>query len=245
MHANAFFTIGGAHEVCQDYALAVGSVAFVSDGCSTSPHTDVGARVLCHSALSVWRDVGFVDMDLTLERAKASITAMGAPLTALDATLGAILPVGTGVVDAFLWGDGCILARRLDGHVEVYAREVLSGAPDYPSYNLDPIRQATYLQKFPFTEGVPFAPLAMGFSRQGYDLVAIVTDGIRSFNHANGDSVGLDALTPHLLKGSNLNGDFLHRMVKNIFLKRHCVKEGFKHYDDFGIIAVTLQGDAL
>lgn len=54
MHADRYFEIGTAHAVCEDYALAGTegglSWAIVSDGCSSSRNTDVGARVLSHIA---------------------------------------------------------------------------------------------------------------------------------------------------------------------------------------------------
>ena len=50
-HADAAFTIGKTHAVCQDYALAQNAsdtsplrATWLSDGCSSSPHTDIGAR---------------------------------------------------------------------------------------------------------------------------------------------------------------------------------------------------------
>ena len=53
MNADAYFTIGKEHVqkdpfVCQDYAAVVGPGRVVlSDGCSSSRHTDFGARLLC------------------------------------------------------------------------------------------------------------------------------------------------------------------------------------------------------
>ena len=54
IHADCAFRIGKTHLVCQDYAL-VGTGEFpcvlLADGCSGSPETDFGARLLVRSAL--------------------------------------------------------------------------------------------------------------------------------------------------------------------------------------------------
>ena len=50
MFADCAFAAGRGHDVCQDYAAAGGGAdepyAILADGCSTSPDTDVGARLL-------------------------------------------------------------------------------------------------------------------------------------------------------------------------------------------------------
>ena len=50
MKADAYFEIGATHLVCQDYALAFANneyaYAIVSDGCTSSPNTDIGARLI-------------------------------------------------------------------------------------------------------------------------------------------------------------------------------------------------------
>ena len=54
-HVDCAFRMGRTHLVCQDYAaVAAGEFPCValSDGCSGSPDTDIGARLLARSALS-------------------------------------------------------------------------------------------------------------------------------------------------------------------------------------------------
>ena len=54
MNADHYYTIGNSHSVCQDYAISGlvenGAYAILSDGCSSSPDVDVGARMLSLSA---------------------------------------------------------------------------------------------------------------------------------------------------------------------------------------------------
>lgn len=51
MNSDAAFTIGKTHKVCQDYARASidGSYTIIADGCSGSPDSDFGSRLLVKS----------------------------------------------------------------------------------------------------------------------------------------------------------------------------------------------------
>ncbi|HYO91642.1 MAG TPA: hypothetical protein VEQ40_08400, partial [Pyrinomonadaceae bacterium] len=68
MNADSAFLIGATHAVCQDYAVAgngtpderaavsnlqANPYVILSDGCSSSPDTDIGARLLVKAAEQV------------------------------------------------------------------------------------------------------------------------------------------------------------------------------------------------
>ena len=58
IHVDCAFRMGRTHLVCQDYAaVAAGEFPCVllADGCSWSPDTDMGARLLVRSALTTLR----------------------------------------------------------------------------------------------------------------------------------------------------------------------------------------------
>jgi hypothetical protein len=150
---DAFFTIGKGHEVCQDYAVAGEGRAMLADGCSSSPNTDVGARLLCHalyanSSLGGLRPGGYFPRDFDANHAAAcaafSAAFLTLPLAALDATLLYVheeyspsSPSRTQVVGmrAAMYGDGCIVARRrgTQDYVAVLT-EYSANAPYYLSY---------------------------------------------------------------------------------------------------------------
>src|SRR6476659_1428102 len=46
MNADATINIGATHALCQDYVIAKDRHVILSDGCSSSPDTDIGARLL-------------------------------------------------------------------------------------------------------------------------------------------------------------------------------------------------------
>lgn len=158
----------GAHQICEDYALT-GNIgdelyyALISDGCSSSPNTDVGSRLLCHSAEKSIRTffTNFSPVDLekwkdgasrnTLEAMLASGAIMGAQFAskflhidsqALDCTLLMILSTKKHAL-IFGWGDGSVI---INGQNEVRIVDISyqSGAPYYLSYQLDAWRKDGY-----------------------------------------------------------------------------------------------------
>ena len=54
MNADYYIEKGQSHDFCEDFALAgkIGESAYaiLSDGCSSSEHVDLGARLLVHAA---------------------------------------------------------------------------------------------------------------------------------------------------------------------------------------------------
>jgi hypothetical protein len=149
------FVMGSTHLVCEDYArsgtVPVGGgkelpFAAVSDGCSSSPDSDIGARLLVLHA---------VDMALSFEGMRLDsrevITQMGReattwllrmslPYTALDATL--LMAIAEGEYwKAVIWGDGFLVTKSTEmGSTTVRKIECVdrnrepTGHPLYPSY---------------------------------------------------------------------------------------------------------------
>ena len=63
MNTDFYYEIGHSHTICEDYAIAGKfasdiSFAIVCDGCSASPHVDVGARIIAHSAQKGLKCIG-------------------------------------------------------------------------------------------------------------------------------------------------------------------------------------------
>ena len=56
MKIDSAFQIGKTHDICEDFALtgtknSIVPYTIVSDGCSSSPLTDVGSRILSFAAI--------------------------------------------------------------------------------------------------------------------------------------------------------------------------------------------------
>lgn len=169
MHADFHFTIGNTHKICQDYAKAgndeggVGSAyAVLSDGCSSSPDTDIGARhmVLAGTENLLYEYGNEVDWAHVAQRAQAAaLHSRLLSAACIDATLLSLrqceecLYEGFRLTDkhilAALAGDGVLAARRRDGTLQYWVVRCEPGeggvAPPYPSYLLDPERLRRYI----------------------------------------------------------------------------------------------------
>src|SRR5689334_13151177 len=125
MNSDCGFCIGDTHVVCQDYATAHGgecAYAILADGCSSSPDTDIGARLLVKSAGAVLEAFAhdFVqDTDRALGRyysavlakARAHAKRMELDRECLDATLLTLIASQSHWF-AGVYGDGVLAARR-------------------------------------------------------------------------------------------------------------------------------------
>jgi hypothetical protein len=161
MNADSAFHIGATHAVCQDYAVAgntlpdeprtdfdfrVRPYVILSDGCSASPDTDIGARLLVKAAEQLFRTARQpTPSGLAKTHRKAARRALmwaevaGLRAEALDATLlTAHLDGDTLVVGCS--GDGVIFLQSRTGAIDVYVISYASGYPLYPSYTHQPAR---------------------------------------------------------------------------------------------------------
>jgi len=213
-NADAFFSIGKTHMICEDYALGGTSrnglrYAIVSDGCSSSPQTDIGSRLLsCAVAhhvdvLSIFDEERVANKTL---RSAAQVALMGlisahVSPRALDTTL--IVAYETeregkmGTVVS-MRGDGVVVARTREGHFTIESIDQLHNAPRYLSYDLEPDRLEGYVKKFgdknavrtytsqegwspdPHTE-FEGHPKDWFYDAETYDLVMVLSDGVHTF----------------------------------------------------------------
>jgi len=264
--ADCYFAAGRAHAVCQDYALASADAAApwvaLSDGCSSSPHTDVGARLW---ALAAGAELarGRFEVEAVLARARAGLEALPLPAACLDATLLVAWRQGD-VLRARIFGDGLIAARRRDtGALELHAVRFERSAPLYLSYALGPPeRLVAYLQQ---TDGARrtvttrrreagawgasevahrdgAAPHTVDLPVARYDLVALFSDGAESFRRPRGTAyapVPVTEVIDHLLAIKSTRGRFITRRAR-AFLTRHCSKHRWRHEDDLAAAGLFL-----
>lgn len=269
MRADCLFTIGHTHQVCQDYALVwtfgQGWPVFtaLSDGCSGSPHTDVGSRMLVWEALRLVGITGDSNWDpvdmITHVESKSPIKGRG-----LDATLLTLTGTEYGKILANVYGDGVVFALRKDGMLEAW-RIDQGEAPAYLSNLVDKNRMTRYLAQFGgkrtitqylislngktisnFTDEIYFDSekglvenfgFNLSFDPENYLMVAIGSDGLDSFTDINGARVPLEDILRKVSNVPNSNGTFIQRNV-GFFLKKECPKLGWKHEDDVSVAAI-------
>jgi len=146
MNPQKLTLIGKNHQVCQDYA-SVGTPDYpyliISDGCSSSPDTDFGSRLLVKNAeallssgISPYRNQsGFVSN--VAYSALQNSRALFLQDSCIDATLGVVNKVTDDVFCTVLYGDGVIVKKYKDSNAlhftEVSYRK---NFPIYPSYSV-------------------------------------------------------------------------------------------------------------
>lgn len=159
--ADAHFRMGTSHEAegspCQDYALAKNDIplpfAVVSDGCSTSGRTDIGARLWCLAMTEAIKyKSGFFDIfaknitEIASGDVDNTATVLGLDHIDLDATLGAVFATRDGATRAILFGDGIIAAMTPRG-LDYFIVEWAGNMPGYPSYLLNEARRLAFVKQ--------------------------------------------------------------------------------------------------
>jgi hypothetical protein len=218
MNADSVFRIGAAHAVCQDYALTrpgrarvrvaePGPFAILCDGCSSSPDTDTGARLLANAAEQLLTSSGAPSAcempGLHLEAARRALEwaeMLGLPPQAVDATLLTAHLGGDDLIVACT-GDGVVCLRSRGGALDAFSISFPSGYPLYPAYAQQAGRLITLLdggravkEVKHFRSASPAEPLLVTDARGSesltevfavpagdYAYAALFSDGIHSF----------------------------------------------------------------
>ena len=155
---DSFMTIGNSHEVCEDYiysSLGVDPYIILSDGCSSSKNTDVGARVLVHSARNILNRFihrtgipieADVLGDMIAHEAEETIRKLGLNTSALDATLIIAYRLKDKII-INVFGDGNVILKKKDGTTKIYNYQYAKNMPYYLSYYVDAARQNQYCKE--------------------------------------------------------------------------------------------------
>jgi hypothetical protein len=253
MECNAAFAKGKTHAICQDYVLAEKvcskDVEFpfilVTDGCSSSPNTDVGARLLAHCLFSSWKTRnGYASLTEALDYARAFCTQASLPMECLDATC--LFAYGLQqYICIQVIGDGYVYIKYKDGREIVYMHEYPSGAPYYFNYEMDVSRKIEYVKQFTTLRKITKVDLKSGISdppinflevihslmipENELETVALLTDGCSSIENVS----TLNAIQ-ELVAFKNTKGEFVQRRLNKALTS-------FKndHYDDISVAAIT------
>lgn len=258
--ADAYFERGRQHAVCQDYGFASpdGDRAVLADGCSSSPDTDIGARLLCRVAGPIANPTRAGRR--IVQRADGIREAMLLDPRSMDATLLCVEvdpseeaqeKFGT-VATAVVWGDGAVAARRRDGSVIVYELSCKDSAPPYLSYLLDSGRLLRYAQSGwgeilskcwgdPSADEVTFTHSTSQDIEKGvrirfesdFDAILLFTDGYRTGVDARGKVVDPTEVITEMLRVQQ-GPHALRRRFRMMQRDRGWVFE-----DDFGVAGLT------
>ena len=248
-----FLRIGGNHKICEDYILTgnVKDILYIilSDGCSSSNYTDMGARILSHLAKSY-----IIDEYYYYERKKfPKLDYMGnhiihnAQLIAkqfklLDSCLDATLVIGLfdkidKLLQIYAYGDAVFIMEEPNQDITIIDIEYSNNAPYYLSYKIDEKRDELYY-KMKIVKDIrtrktsilkPFEPYTDKIENVAYDYNEPITFTISDFKTMLICSDGMKSFvkkTDEGLTEANLfliANEFLSLKNRNgEFLKRRC-----------------------
>ena len=270
MNANSAINIGATHSLCQDYVIAQsdGPYVILSDGCSSSPDTDIGARLLVKAAENILTGQEVDDVEqLHKEAARLALGwagSIGVPAQAVDATL-VTVQVSRESLTVACSGDGVILLESREGILDLFRISSPSGYPFYPAYlhqaerfeelvsngrttkEIKHFRRDSANRHFELIDVITSDSPTEVFrlNASDYKYAAVASDGIDSFFHtqqsASGkrvENVSLLDVLEEFWSFKNRHGAFVERRLKR-FMK-DTLANGWQHADDLSIGVIHL-----
>jgi Protein phosphatase 2C len=275
VHIDHLLKIGKTHKICEDYIISgYDPVPYIilSDGCSSSKNTDIGARILCHRAkqylqryTNSFNSINGIEMgDYIIWSSKLAIDLLGLDVTALDATL-IITYYYDGLININMYGDGCIVViDKTSTMIETV--EYSKNTPYYLSYKLDYERNEIYhsnkitkmVDKRYYYNSPDSTDLITG--TMDYDepciskyliepnrdkTIFILSDGISTFfNKEQTKFLSIIDLIKDFSSFKTLKGEFLQRRLLS---KKGAItkleQQGYDHLDDLSIGAFVIGED--
>ena len=128
------FYIGSTHNVCEDYAVNGDNYIIISDGCSSSKNTDIGARLLCEYSK---KNSCYKNLQSDLFPAISIISKyIGLSKNSLDVTFLLAYVEDNELLIINTIGDGNIIIKTKDGIIHVISMNYSKSAPYYINYYL-------------------------------------------------------------------------------------------------------------
>jgi len=247
------------HRPCEDYAISgLEPIPYVivSDGCSSSSGSHIGAMLLTLAARRRMQEIikageifAYETFGKSVIENAAQISRMlNLPDTVLDATL-LTAWVEDEHISVFVYGDGFVIAKP---HAETMPRIVEisleTNAPYYLSYQLNEERNHRYELEMQgkkiircADESVSLvhnAPVTYSFSVQEFSTVLIASDGLSSFTGSCGSAVPSSDLICEFTAFRNYAGEFLKRRAKRVI--SGCEKKSVVQTDDVSLAAIYI-----
>lgn len=260
MHTDSFFRKGFSHQICEDYALNSNDHLYafiVSDGCSSSKHTDIGSRLLSWSAKEVIESIGEEIVNLSpakigkliIDKAYISVKNLNIPITALDATLMiGFVNKTKNQVQVFMYGDGALFFQNSEGIITNKIIDYTENTPFYLSYLLNKERKDIFDKKkqdktITINGNIEISdnPYVETFT---FDIdktkwILLTTDGVTNvFNTETHLQIEQDEFNKEITTFKNFSGEFIKRRSKRAF--KNLNKNNFDNNDDFSISGIFL-----
>jgi hypothetical protein len=261
MNTDTAFVIGNTHTVCQDYATHLSAEGenqiIICDGCSSSPMTDVGARLLAltsvflmNSELDSLKDI--IKLAPAVIRQRYAFELRMNP-NMFDSTL-LIAKVHDKKVKVLMIGDG-VLVCQLRDYSEIISVVYPEGYPYYVSYKLDKTREESFkaIKQIPYWEEHSFTNrydllfenrhyfendtrylFYREFDIEDFDYITLFSDGIHSFlNTETRKPIKFTDVVHEITDFKLPTGKFVQRRLNKF--EKDCKKLGWEHYDDLSM----------
>jgi len=262
LYYDHFYTIGKAHSVCEDFVLQGDQPTpfiVLSDGCSSSSNTDIGARILTLTSEHILGNSSHWPLDYAvfgrelISRAWNVAERMQLDSSVLDATVMLAFLHQESII-VYIYGDGCLLFTDYQGNVGFIEVAFTHNAPYYLTYWYDEPRWHQYAKYEPKPlllidsvngQSPPLAfqtPLIFSFKLEKFQRIAITSDGVAQFvdtlQHAK---LPVREVAKELLAFESVEGEFVKSHVEPLL--DELARQGIYPADDLslGIFVYNLQ----
>ena len=266
------FVIGDNHKICEDYSFS-GMIqdkypcAIISDGCSASKYSDIGARILVRALIASLSITELTDdlskqqamynkiehyLDLKISKMR---DAMELPIASLDATIRMAIIID-GTLFTFSYGDGyTVLHNHTTGGEEIGYLIYPFNAPYYFNYTTYDSMTEEYLKVFggeivddSGTEVTVPDHVEDRSSRWNYIpldelddgvyTISVMSDGVDTF-YENNNTMTTEEVLESMLSFKNFRGEFVQRKVRKFL--HTLTKKNIQHYDDISLATIQFE----
>jgi len=252
LHYDHYYTKGVIHEVCEDYATQGDTPTpfiVLSDGCSSSERSDIGAQILTLTAQQMIKKkwpLDYLDFGQQLiDTGWKVVENLQLPSNVLDATI-MLAFLHQDNIMVYVYGDGCLLFKDHAGNLGTIEIAFTHNAPYFLTYWHDEERRHEYAkaEANPLliidsvngqSEPKPFnTQLVFAFPLKKFKLVAIASDGAtHCVDRHQGLMLPLYDVATHLLAFQDMPDEFVKRHTESA-LKDYALR-GIYPVDDLSI----------
>ena len=240
MQTDVHFRKGSSHNIYEDYGLNTDNLIIISDGCSSSEHSDVASRVISHVCKNMLQDDVLNSYDLLAAKILVEIKYIAKSMNLNDLLATLIVSfIYNEDVYTYVYGDGYVVIKNRNIDCNIYKIDFLNNTPNYlwylsnrDYYNVDDCDVQINGKLFPRNHPITFVnPI------KDLEYIAIFTDGVSSFvpTKPKEDSIFGNKITDlisisELTNFKTTKGRFVVRRL-NRFLQQ-TKDNGFIHEDD-------------
>lgn len=254
LHYDHYYTMGKTHVICEDFAIQADKpIPFIvlSDGCSSSSQTHIGARILTLTTKYIIENTADWPLNYThfgqqlIDKAWNVARTMRLSSSVLDATVMLAFLYQDNIL-VYIYGDGCLFFKDHQNNLSTIEVVFTHNAPYYLTYWYDEERQKEYAKYDPTPlilidslqgQSQPKSfneELAFCFPLEKFKVVAIASDGatycVDTRHHRK---LPLDEIATQLLNFPNLTNDFVKLHLQNTLAQY--AQRGIYPADDLSI----------